>query len=361
MPIFSQDESLFIRNLPEKKRIQLTGTLFLYIFRGNKQEEIRELLDKQDIPFDFLTWRRSLHQNGVLLRDAKIWMYGVACGESYRFSDFDLTRADRVFMAYAQQYRPLEQRLKLLCKEEQRDPLGLKAFDQYAGEVLASEDLQTYVRKYLRRKMGFLVASYNVSFDELESDLMSWAHYALLKSYPRFDDVGHGLAIAKTTVKRRGVNLMKTLTSQRNNSLITREDGKCERTSVSMSTIGDLTGQFLTADGTFIHRSFLVVGIDGVNSSVNSVGWETQRAIKELLTSPMLNSLHKEFLNLMLGEQHEGFSEFLGEPNEEYIERSDYETYMHKICRYMGLTTDMVTSFLASLKPHLGGVAQSTL
>jgi hypothetical protein len=242
--------------------------------------------------------------------------------------------------------------------------MSLKQFDKYASEVLLSQDYITYVRKYVAKKMAFLRASYNVTFRELESDLYSWSHYALLRAYPRFDDLGHGIAIAKTIAKRRGVNLIKSLTTQKSNQLITRSDGTCERASVSLNNIADGTGQFLTSDGTgqfltsdgtFFHRSLLVVGINGLSSAASSIGWDTLHALKELTSTTKFTEAQRRFVSLMLGYHDEEFSGYLDTPNDDYVHRIDYDVYKQKVCTFLGLPEPLANRFLSNLKAHLGG------
>lgn len=361
MAMFSQDHQTFIRKLPEQDRSFLLGTLFLYVFRGTDQSSIRTSLAKRGIAFDLLGWRRQLHSNGALLRDGKVSMYRNACGQADTKKIAALTPMDRRFVASAMEFKPLSKRLGFLNNTEQRPPMTVVEFDRFAADVLTSDDLTVYIKKYVRRKMSFLKVSYGRTFQELEMDLLSWAHYALLRSYPRFDDVGHGIAIAKTVVKHRGVNLIMSMTAAKQNQLITNEDGSCESTTVSLSGIADDTGQFLTADGTFIHRSLLVVGINGVSSNDSSPDWETLQAIQQLMRSSELTTSHKTFLQLMLGVHDEDFSTYLGEPNEDVVEKVDYMRYMKKVCEFLGLPLARATRFLGSLKPHLGGISNLAL
>lgn len=360
MHIFSPDHENALATMPHTLRLSVIGSLFLYVFRGTDQANIREVFNAKSVAFDFLSWRRQLHSNGDLLRNGKIFLYHHACGLSPNSSTFGLTRRENIWLRQALEFEPLVKRLNFLFRSEHRPPMSLSSFDDFSRDVLTSQDYKTYVRRYIHKKMSFLVASYNVTFKELESDLISWSHFALLRAYPRFDDVGHGIAIAKTIAKRRGVNLIKTLTAQKNNQLITKADGSCERVAVSLSNIADGSGQFLTADGTFLHRSMLVVGMNGLSSAADSVGWDTLLSIKELISSKSLTPAQRYFLALMVGTPDQDFSDFLGSENEEYIHRVDYSVYKNKVCDFLELSEPLADRFLSNLKPHLGGSSHST-
>lgn len=345
----------YVRALPRQHRAQLLGSLLLYVFRGTQQSDLREKFAQLGLhDFDFLGWRRHLHRNGALLRDGKLWVFSRIVDHA-RPKGLDLTRIDLALLTVALEYPPLVRRLRYLHRIEKRAPLTPAELDLFIQNVLTSEDLLSYTRKYIRKKMSFLRTSYGTTFADLESDLRSWGAYSLLRSYPRFDDLGHGIAIAKTTVKRRGVNLMKTLTSQKQNQLITAADGSCERTTVSLSNIADSAGQFLTADGTFIHRSLLVVGLDGLSPSASTVSWDMHRSLETLSTGDFLKEKQKEFLRLMLGKHSDAFSEFIGQPNEDACETLSYELYTKQVCRYLSVLPETAKRFLSNLRPHLGG------
>jgi hypothetical protein len=350
------ETSLMSMELPIRRIV--VGTLLLYVFRGINQSEIRQNFRRLSVEFDFLSWRRRLHTNGLLLREAKIWVYSRFLDPTFASKGFGLSIREGNLLKLSLEFKPLRSRLQVLHKKEARDPLSISQVENFCGEVLASRDYLVYVRKYLYKKMGFLVNSYGVTYKELESDLISWSLYALLRAYPRFDDVGHGIAIAKTVAKRRGVNLMKAMTAQKNNQLITDKNGACQQVSIPLSSILDGSGQFLSEDSTFVHRSFLVVGINGLSQAAEGVGWETLQSIKSLKTSSKFTETQRRFLHLMLGEPDADFSSELGVPNDEYIHKVPYTLYKDKVCEYMALRPELADRFLQNLKPHLGDSAR---
>jgi hypothetical protein len=290
-----------------------------------------------------------------MLLDGKVRVYGLYCRvPEAELKGCKLTRADKVFIDYALKYSPLRKRLHFLKNVGKRPFLNLTEAQKFYTEVLTSEDLNSYTLRYVHKKMSFLGSGYGVTMQDLKCELIGWGLYSLQRAYPAFDDVGHGLQIAKTVIKRTGVNIMKARTAKRNNELITNEDGSCTKTTVSTANIQDGTGQFLTLDGTFIHRSLLVVGINGFNQEQESVPWETSVSIKQLCDSKMFTDKHRLFLDLMLGQHHDEFSEFLSVPNEDFIECAKYDVYKRQVCNYLNISECAANKFLSSLKSHLG-------
>jgi hypothetical protein len=239
--------------------------------------------------------------------------------------------------------------------------MTIRQFDRFVGRVLSSEDLVTYTRKFIYRKFSFIMKSYGKELEDIENTLLSNALYGLQRSYPRFEHVGHGIAIAKTLVKRSGINYIQELTTQKQNQLIhDQERNTYSKTTVSLDAMVDGTGQFLSADGTFVHRSLLVVGLAGANT-FGQLPWDTLHALKELVNSNKLKAKQRQFLRLMMGDYSEEFSTFLGAENDDMLESIPYHSYLNKVCTFLSIPLDAATQFLSNLKPQLGGTLATHL
>lgn len=355
MSIFLPDHEAFIQSLPERQQSFVVGNLLLYVFRGCQQADVRTSLEERKIRFDFLGWRRHLHHNGLLLRDGKLYVYAKMakaplCDKTHKLSETDLE-----LLHAGLRYPPLRAHLRELQQTESCRLMTVRQFDRFVGKVLTSDDLLTYTRKFIHRKFHFVMRSYGMELDDIENRLKSNALYGLQRAYPRFEHVGHGVAIAKTLIKRSGINFIQELTTQKQNQLIHDvKNNTYSKTTVSLDAIADGTGQFLTADGTFVHRSLLVVGLAGANT-FGQLPWDTLHALKELVNSNRLKTKQREFLGLMLGNYSEQFSEFLGGENDSLVESLSYNAYMKKVCEYLSVPLEAATHFLQNLAPQLGG------
>lgn len=355
MTIFLPKHESFLQELPERKRAFVIGNLLLYVFHGCQQADIREALAEKKIPFDFLGWRRHLHRNGPLLRDGKLHVYAKAARKPLCPTTLGLSETDLDLLNLGLRYRPLKEHLREVQDTPFCRVLTARQLDRFIERVLVSEDLVGYTRKFIRRKMSFIMKSYGKDLEEIEESLKIYALYGLQRAYPRFEHVGHGIAIAKTLIKRSGNNFIKEMTTQKRNELIHDGDtGSYSKTTVSLDTIADGSGQFLTADGTHIHRSLLVVGLSG-NNGFDKLPWDTLHALKELCSSSSLKAKQREFLGLMMGNYSEAFSAFLGAENDDVLENIPYNSYMNKVCAFLRIPPEAATDFLQNLRPHLGG------
>lgn len=355
MPILLAEHESAIRELPIRKQAFLLGNLFLYIFHGCRQADIRVALSEKKIDFDLLGWRRHLHTNGTLLRDGKLYAYATICKVKIDLSTLSLTESDIQLIKLALHYRPFSNHLKEYSSMSTCRALSARQFDKFVGAVLTDKDLISYTRKFIHKKMSFIMKSYNMDLYDIENTLRDRALYGLQRAYPLFEHLGHGIAIAKTLIKRSGINFIQEMTTQKQNALLQDKiTGAYSKTTVSLDTIADGTGQFLTSDGTFIHRSLLVVGLSGLNTFEN-LSWDTQYSLEQVCYNRRLKPKQRQFVSLMLGKYHAEFSEFLGDSNDEVLESISYQSYTSKVCNFLGVPIQAGYQFLSNLKVHLGG------
>jgi hypothetical protein len=183
----------------------LYGAPVLYAFKGIRHQAITTSYSKHGIDASVLDFRRSLWSNGELLRDGKVFTYALVADQRLS-TKCKLSVADRNSLKLALQWKPLQQYLKRLHRN------GYSAYTperlgDLTGRALYNKEIQTYVNRFVYKKHSFL-ESYGKPADEIKSDLISWGLYALLKAYPKWENAGHMLAIAKTAIHNRGINII---------------------------------------------------------------------------------------------------------------------------------------------------------
>jgi len=348
--LYASVESCLKAPLKLSTKSDLYAILLLYLFRGCMQTDVRSWLEENSVDFDFLTWRKALHRNGALLKNVKVFTYAKFCGFKTNLADYEFSAEESRAVNLALKNPDLVARLTEY-RDEKRHPLGLRLYDRYLAEALTSADLDLYLRKFIRKKMSFLVRSYGLSASEIKADLLSFALFTLLKSYPKFDDLGHMTAIAKTAVKRRGVNLIKEQTTQKRQRLIHNADGSYTATNVTTSTAA---GNMVSDPGSVatqgdVTSSYLVTGLDGKVQSA----WEQAFSLKQLLVSGQITQKQRRFLSLLLGQPCQEFSDWLGKNNESVAENLDHHSYLEAVCEFMSVPVPKAQAFLGSLQRFL--------
>lgn len=339
--------------ISRQQKVDLYGHLMLYVFRGCVQADVRSWLQESGLfeTFDFLKWRRSLHKNGALLRNVKIFTYSRHCNYPVSPSEYELDRKELHAINLACEFSPLRDKLDEYYNDR-RHPLGLELFDRFLGKALSNSDIEGYTRRYISKKMSFLICSYGESARDIRSDLMSSAIYTIQKTYPRFDDLGHMIATAKSAIKKRGVNFIKEHTTQKRQKLIQNSDGTYQKNTVAFSSTGSGVsdpGSQETGGQQAIASSYLVTGLDGLVQS----SWERTFALKQLRESDRITNKQKTFLSLLLGEPCPNFSAYLGMPNDVAIETVEHSEYLEDVCSFLVVEPWKASAFLESLQDVL--------
>lgn len=326
----------------------LYAILVTYIFRGCTQHDVRSVMAKSGVKFDFLTWRRALYSNGLLMKNGKVWAYAVFCG--MKTSSLDLSMKDRNTIREALKSPRLIKFLTHLRDEYGAVPLTISQLDRAICDSVYSRDVTAFLNHTARTRMAFLTSSFGIPRSDLVDELRIGALFTVLKSFPRFEDIGHVRAICKAQAHNHSINIIKEQTSQSRQRLIKNDDGSYSNAMIPISEFGD--DQFVMSSESgheVIASSYLVTGIDGVTQS----RWEQGFALKELLSSQDLPPLKRKFLSLMIGSPSAEFSGYLGKSNEEAIHTMQYSAYTRRVCAFLKVPYPAAKNFLESLKPQL--------
>ena len=344
MGLLSSLEPCLDTPLNRDQKVLLYGAIMNYLFQGGTQATIRKLLTvRKDIEFDFKSWRMNLILQGELLLNCKLWLYAqVRSGGSE--DDYNLSYQERRALLLSLEYQPLKDRLLLLSKRTDARNLSLGMYQKIVQNALFCDDTRAYTRSFLSSKMRFLVNSYGVDYDDLESDLHRHAVFAIYKSYPRFENLGHVIAIAKTAIHNRGINIIKERTTQKYNQLLQNSDGSYNARMVSLDT---LYGNFLLEENDGTNPDWVT---DITGSSSDS---EMQRNLRHLSQSPGISPRQRRLVRILLGEYDEEFSAYLKADNHHAVESMRYPSYMTKACSFLGIRVDDCRAFFLALTPDL--------
>jgi len=340
-------EPLLGSKIDREQAVALYESLLLYTFRGCTQADIRRVLDRKGIEFDFLSWRLALRSNGLLMKNCKVFAYQFYCGNAPSAKTAGIPMKDRnTIGGVVEESRALRKHFKYLV-DYGAQPLSIPELDRQLTEAVYSKDVTAYMNHIVRTKLGFLTASYGHVASDFVDDLRIGALYTLLRSYPRYEDLGHMKAICKSQAHNQAINIIKTNTASSRQRLRQNHDGTYSSLMVPLASFG--ADQTVTDEGSgtdSVVSSYLVTGIDGTTQS----SWEQKFALSELSSSPQLSIKQRTFLSLMSGNPNAEFSAFLGMDNTEAVETLKYTAYMKKVCVFLGVPIRKAQAFLHSLQ-----------
>jgi len=297
---------------------RVLGILFAYLFGSiNKFEYRRQigdrLLAKQ-------VWSVA-ENNGYVLRECKLFAYAVKKNSSIGLStspgrfkidaddvnflrSLDLSHIDLRFKAYS-----------------------LFDFDQMEGALSTSKELQTYIGKYISKKLIFIVRSYGVSREEIHSGMLMTALFAVRKQYPFYESELHAFNTMKTSIQNYGKTQIEFYTRDKRNALSREANGLFSAVQVPYDSLNNLAVMPEHEDELRVTRQSLITIL------------------------PKLKPKAREFVQAAAGVYSEGFSLYLGIDNRDAVERWDYQgKYLPSLRSYLKVTEEQTTRLLSNLK-----------
>lgn len=341
--MFSAQSRTEISQLRRSDRIELVATLLAYVFKGCNQSDVRKLVEEREIPFDFLHWRRHLHSNGDFLLCAKVYCYAFFCAKRFYDKNFlvdsSLSKEDQSLCRAAVLHPTLWSTLEVHAQNKcvVWDEV---AFQEFVQTILTDKDLVSFTRSFIFMKLNFLTTIFDDTREGLTSDLNTWALFSLLKAYPHIEDVGHGLAIAKTTIHNRGINIIHERRS--------RQRDRASNWHVNLETCFNATAPDPTSGSGFSFQASLTSGIDG--NPRPSISSEMSDAIAALKCSPSLSKRERRAVSLLTGDHCDAFSAALGQPNETAVESMPYQRYWRAVMRHLGLDQEAELRLRTSIR-----------
>jgi hypothetical protein len=330
-------------------RNALYSSLLLYVFRGCTQNDVRKVVTKHDLDFDFLTWRRALRSNGQLMKNCKVWVFNSFFEGSRLPARFaDISAKDRNTLGICLDDKKMLSHLRSL-KTYGAQPLDLQALDDVLYESIYAKDVTAYFRSLVKTKLGFLVSSQGSTASDFVDELRIGALYTLLRSYPRYEDLGHMKAICKSQGHNHAINIIHSYTTASRQRLQQNTDGTYSSVMVPIAEFG--ADQYVSEEGSgdLVTSSYLVTGLDGKSQSA----WERSFALSELSNSHKLSERQRLFLSLLLGQPNAEFSAFLGEDNSSALETRQYRAYLRRTCQFLKVPLPKARAFLESLQSVL--------
>lgn len=309
----------FGKNLSGKEKSLVYQQIMLYLFRGTNQTKIRKFLLENQINFDFPGWKATISRNGTLLVNCKLFVYAHLNGRKEKLEGITLSDEDKRACKLACANNELQSISMSLYQKDKYAALSNQDFDRVISSLFLCADLKSYMKSFIYTKLRFLCNSYGFSSSDLESDLTSYALIALYKAYPRYGTLGQMLAIAKSAMHNRGINIIAENTAQRNNRM-TGGPGSAELNTFSLDFDDNAHDTLLASDSS----GSLVVG------EATTTEWEESSAIKIISASKAFDASEREFICVMMGKPSKAFSQYLGVDNSTIIETMSTDKYRRK-------------------------------
>jgi hypothetical protein len=353
--------------LDKKDQYALVTGVVLYLFRVIESTELtdqfKELLNWRGQ--NCIDFRKVLMGKGYLQKNYKLYLYALMCGDKEKSdpADYSIKEAD---VALARRLKAaksgLAKKFSEYCKS--RYKLGYKVrslpeLDRGLNRVIP--DLTVTAGKFVTKKFKFLWQSGQMDRHELEQDLLMHGIYAMYRSYPEIDDLLHLKNTGITAIGNHGQNIIKEQTTKSRKRLQQQDDGSFTGTTLSLNvTDFDMVFSQDSGRGTggaMITCNAMMCSMDGSSCEYESPrDVERQRDLRmaiESLLGRMKTEKARQFTSILMGLHDNGFSKFLGEPNDEASDRMDRKDYAERAREYLDIPKDKARNFMRKLREEL--------
>lgn len=335
--------SVIDSSFQEKYRIQAFTLALGYAYGQVSYQQLNKLLASHGVkPRQFA---QPIVDDGYFMRNCKTYLLAHAAGRQPGIEEYELSETTQKLLMRC--YRTVHLRGKLKQLSTRYRVLDLQQLDRMVSLVLSNQNFNTYLDKFINRKLIFLARHFGLSQEDIKSDLIIACTRGLLKAYPTFNDATHVLNTAKQTAHNRGMNLITEHTSQGRNRFCTEGDRNAYR-HFSVEALRDASADAFESDIDVSHSANAAFMME------LSIHQTDLRTSLNTIAAKLTNAPGKRlFLDILRGQHDEGFSTFLGTPNDEFADTEPFDVLLDNACTYVGVDKDKGMEFLQSLKKVL--------
>lgn len=297
------------------------GAAFAYLFHRITQRDLVHYIDDKETADRILG---VLRREGELLKNCKLYAWAAFKASQFgdvkpKYKEYGIERSDALFLS----------RLNLKHLNRKFASLNVEDFDQLVEDVVYGNNIGQYIGKFISKCMIFLVRSYGVSREDLESDMRASAIKALYMHYPRFESLLHFENVAKSAIHNCGQSLISYHTAPSRQRLVRNALGDFEATNVEMTNLSNLEASSSYLD----HLK------------------EPLEVLTKLQTK--LRPLDQRFILCCAGHHDQEFSQYLGADNSKLVDSIAYSRYMSKARKFFELSEERVNQLFGNIKMHL--------
>lgn len=346
---------------PQHKE-QVEYACLSYLFRVISSRDLTRVLRQHFGNRPVAEFRTKMFGNGYILQKLKPYLFELwKKGHRSKVRQFRLAsrygveRQDVVLSGHLDKMAPKLRKYshKFVAPS---GPTAMTAFiDEQYPELL------TFCRKFVYKKMSFIISSTGLTVDDLSYECLSKGVQGLYLMYPCYLSKLHALNIMKRTIHNHGMNIINQYTTSSRQTLRLAADGSTfESMKLPLHALpnGVLGNKQATQD-------MFMSSMDGTSdwSSFRDVNTKVENAMDCSLILNKFKGKKQRFLTLLTGELDEKFSVFIREEhgikisNDNWmnrcLSRGNVEPYIQASAEYVGVKPEQGIRFVKRLRREL--------
>lgn len=309
-----------------EKFLKVGAALFAYLFRRISHKRFLAILKTHLSDEECDKVLQEARTNGYLLKNCKAyaWRFYKARYESP--SEFPNHKSYKI----ADEDVALLQRLNLSHISLKYPAYSLREYQSIIDGATSDKATSTKIGKFVSKRMLFLIKSYGVERSDLENECRLGALRSIYMRYPQFDDLQHVRNTANTGIHNAGEDMVKYYTSPTRQRLQKTKEGDFEARHVDLASLSELETPF----------------VGGLASLQEEIAH-----LDELVKT--LDPVEQDYMSVLKGEHHAGFSGHLGQDNRDALEVMAASRYRLEARRYFGISNKAGKDLFAWLRQKL--------
>jgi hypothetical protein len=344
---------------------ELVKMTVLYLMRAVTSQEYSELVRDRAkwSGAQMSEFRTNLKDSGYIQRDLKFYIYEAVVDGTFTWSS-RIHKEDRVLVQRL--IRGEDEYCKALIKQCRAFrklnyvPRNILVFNKKCEALV--EDLDLYCKKFVLKKLRFVVQQNAMRIQDMVNELMCDGIYAIYRAYPEILDGQHMLNIAKQAVHNRGENIIQEATTQSRSRLIKNSDGTFSARLVAIDS--NQLGQDMTLSATagpissgMMVCTSLMADLEGNcakdESAANVDAKRDLRQKVDQLLADVKSPKARKFIELLMGVHDQEFSAKLGQENDELCDSLPRHDYAELVRQHLGVSVSKARSFVRGLRSEL--------
>jgi len=338
----------FCKSLPRNQQIKFHSDVLRYVFRLDDSRRFSVNIKELGVTHSPKKIRLRIQRSGKLLKNHKLFTYasvkyaGIP-GKIFEVRDHEVDN----LLKSLHTDKNLHHYLKSLTPKY--PPLLLAGMDNLVQDVLTDKNFDVFTKKFIHRKMKFIMQSTGTALEDIQQDLFSWATYSIYRAYPKIESPIHAINIAKQAAHNRGINYIIESTSQSRQRLVKNADGTFSSKNVPLHSLLTVNG----SKETLSYGNALTAGINGRSmEGVRISSYDSGLDFKISYTKfcGKLSLKMQDLMKLWSGVYDEKFSKTLGVDNDEWYNHLQPKEYLTRCSEYVGVPLKEAKAFHRSVQ-----------
>lgn len=318
-------------SVPAVNRRKAVDYVVRYLFRDLNAKTFKARLKQLDPDANVVGLFEHMSNDGYLIKNVKLWLLAVAeaktTGKSVRLRrDFAIHDSDATIWDHL----TVKARTVLRRAGRHSDIACISLAEMDALLVKIERSTHVWSRKFINRKMRFIMNAQHIKVNEIHSDLLCKAIRGLYLTWPFVDNELHAENVVKRTIRNQGLNFIDSCTTKKRQTVMKSEDNS----------------------GTFYSNTFSIDSMLPNTETDSGLIYEDQDRDLRVDVRRYMSQLcekRRTFCQLLMGYDVPEFYAWLATNNRKFVRANKF---LQTCCEFLDVPVPKAEEFLGQMRQH---------